>query len=283
MHGLPSSQPIGTQAPPQQVWLAVQREGRVHVVPLQTAISQVPGVGMQLVASQPPVTWQPACGSQCAPAPVQRLSVGTFVHAPVVLVHESSVHDTWSSHRLPRPGWQTPPAQTSPTVHGLSSLQASVLAVLRQPVEGSQASVVQGLPSVHGSTAPAPHVPSLALQAPSPVQTFRSSQGPACGTCSQLPDGLQKSVVHGRSSAQPAATHVVPQQVCPPAHMKERTQVLPSQRALRQPSLAQLVVVQLGSWQSLTGSHVAPAPGQRVASGVLTQRWPSHVSTVQAT
>ena len=44
-----------------------------------------------------------------------------------------------------RPGWQLPPPQTSPVVHGLLSLQLTVLFVWMQPVAGLQPSVVQRL------------------------------------------------------------------------------------------------------------------------------------------
>ena len=51
-------------------------------------------------------------------------------------------------HTMGVPGTQLPAAQTSVSVHGLSSLQGTVLATPQRPVAMSQMSSVQTLPSL---------------------------------------------------------------------------------------------------------------------------------------
>ena len=51
-------------------------------------------------------------------------------------------------------------SHTSPTVHALPSLHASVVAANTHPLFAAQVSIVQGLPSSHVTFAPLMHEPS---------------------------------------------------------------------------------------------------------------------------
>ena len=70
----------------------------------------------------------------------------------------SSVQGLPSSQAAAAPGRQEPNAQASPVVHGLPSSHALALFENTQPVDVSQLSVVQPLPSSHTRVEPA-HAP----------------------------------------------------------------------------------------------------------------------------
>ncbi len=77
------------------------------------------------------------------------------------------------------PALQTPPAQTSCSVHGLPSSHGAVLATDLQPSTGSQLSVVQSLPSLQSVALPPAQLPPA--HASSLVQGLPSLQGALFG------------------------------------------------------------------------------------------------------
>jgi hypothetical protein len=74
---------------------------------------------------------------------------------PVARSQVSVVHGLLSSQFGPGPLMQDPLLHVSPMVHAFPSSQAAVLFVKTQPVAGLQLSVVQMLPSLQTSVAPA--------------------------------------------------------------------------------------------------------------------------------
>ncbi|MBK7951518.1 MAG: hypothetical protein IPK00_22815 [Deltaproteobacteria bacterium] len=102
---------------------------------------------------------------------------------PVAGLHESVVHPLPSLQASwPEPDWQAPPAQTSPVVHALPSLQEAVLLAWKQaPVVELQASSVQGFESLQFSGLPDRQTP--ALQKSLVVQRSPSLQGALLLTC----------------------------------------------------------------------------------------------------
>ena len=98
------------------------------------------------------------------------------------------------------PPTHAPPLQVSFVVQALPSLHALVLFVCLQPVAGSHASSVQGLPSSQfGATLPT-HAPSA--QTSTVVQALPSLQGAVLFTFSQPVAGLQLSSVQTFPSLQ---------------------------------------------------------------------------------
>src|SRR5438128_5160236 len=70
------------------------------------------------------------------------------IHAwmqPLVMLQESSVHELLSSQFGEAPPTHEPFEQVSSVVHALPSLQAALLFVCRQPIDGLQESSVHGL------------------------------------------------------------------------------------------------------------------------------------------
>src|SRR2546426_136384 len=116
--------------------------------------------------------------------------------------------------RGPRPA-KSPPAQVSSVVQASPSSQGAVLKVCPQPVRGSQASSVHGLPSSQRSALPA-HVPCVQMS--SVVQASPSSQAAALGVYTHPVAGGHESSVHGLPSSQLRAArpiHLPPEQVSP--------------------------------------------------------------------
>src|SRR5207302_91428 len=77
------------------------------------------------------------------------------------------------------PPTQTPPAQVSAVVQALPSLHGAVFGVFRQPPAGSQASSVQGLPSLQLSAGPPTQTPPAQVSAV--VHGLPSLHGPGVG------------------------------------------------------------------------------------------------------
>jgi hypothetical protein len=99
------------------------------------------------------------------------------MQAPVLTLHESLVHALPSLHTVAGPALHALFWHTSPTVHGLPSLQGRVLGLLVQPSLVSHASSVHGLLSLQFKALPAVHRP--AVQMSGLVQTEPSaSQAP---------------------------------------------------------------------------------------------------------
>jgi hypothetical protein len=78
---------------------------------------------------------------------------------PASSVQVSVVQGLLSLQIRPTPGWQVPPPQVSPVVHGLPSSHAFVLFVKTQPVAGLQLSVVQTLLSLQTTGVPGLQTP----------------------------------------------------------------------------------------------------------------------------
>jgi hypothetical protein len=112
------------------------------------------------------------------PAQTPPLQVSLVVHAlpssheavllawtqPVAGSQLSSVHGLLSSQfNAPVPGWQLPPAQTSPVVQKLPSSHAAVLFAKTQPVAGLHVSVVQTLLSLQTTVVPGWQTPPAQL------------------------------------------------------------------------------------------------------------------------
>jgi len=144
---------------------------------------------------------------------------------PVDGLQLSSVHTLLSLQLGAAPPTHEPPEQTSPVVHALPSLQASVLFVCVQPVAGLQLSVVQGLLSLQLSGVPAPQEPPL--QTSWPLQTLLSSHAAVLLVWVQPLAGSHESFVQELLSLQLT--------VVPPPHVPFAWQVSPVVHAL--PSL----------------------------------------------
>ena len=146
---------------------------------------------------------------------------------PLSLTQNSSVQGLLSLHLSVGPPTQAPAARVSAVVQPSPSLQATVLAVLVQPLTLSQASSVQGLPSPQSLVLPGTHLPSVQ---PSPtVQTLPSVQGWLLASCLQPPGGAQESVVHGFWSSQSVgvpAPHLPAPQTSPEVHLLPLSQGL---------------------------------------------------------
>jgi hypothetical protein len=113
---------------------------------------------------------------------------------PVDTLHESLVHALLSLHVIAVPA-HAPPEHTSPLVHALESLHASVLFVYTHPVETAHVSVVHTLVSLHVIAVPA-HPPELVHTSPL-VHALESLQAvPVSGVYTQPVDVLHVSPVH---------------------------------------------------------------------------------------
>jgi hypothetical protein len=143
---------------------------------------------------------------------------------PVAGSQLSSVHGLLSSQfNAPVPGWQLPPAQTSPVVQKLPSSHAAVLFVKTQPVAGLQLSVVQALLSLQTTAEPGTHTPPPHVSPK--VQAFPSLHGFVLFVKTQPEAGLQLSSVHGLLSLH---TTGVPGLQTPPPQVSPAVQALPS-------------------------------------------------------
>ena len=141
---------------------------------------------------------------------------------PCTLSQPSVVQPLPSSQLAFSPLLHLPLAQTSPTVHGSSSLHGLVLATNWQPAFLSQLSSVQGLPSSHFTSGLA-QLP--ATQKSPTVQAFPSSQKPSVIGCWQPSLMSQPSLVHGFLSSQ---STLPPPKHAPVWHMSFSVHALPS-------------------------------------------------------
>jgi len=76
-------------------------------------------------------------------------AVLAVVTQPLILSQASSVQGSPSWQMRSLPGAQAASAQASPTVQASPSSHGAVLALVTQPLPGSQPSSVQSLPSLH--------------------------------------------------------------------------------------------------------------------------------------
>jgi hypothetical protein len=145
---------------------------------------------------------------------------------PVAGLQLSVVQALLSLHTIAVPGRQMPPPHVSPEVHTLPSSQAFVLLVNAQPVAGLHVSVVQTLPSLQTTPAPAWHVPPP--QVSPDVQAFPSSQAIVLFVKTHPVAGLHESVVQALPSSQAIAVppHAPPPQTSPDVHAFPSSQAI---------------------------------------------------------
>ena len=273
----PSSQTLavpGWQLP------AVHLSAWVHLLPSSQGAALGAATHAPLAASQ--LSWvQTFLSSQALAAPglhtpaehkspwVQSLAslhwaeLATLEQTPLSGSQASLVQGLPSSQPLAAPGLQVPPAQTSPLVQALPSVQVAVLELdLQLPLVGSQASSVHGLPSLQSVALPALHAPPP--QTSPAVQALPSSQPATLGVWPQSPLLLsQASAVHGLPSLQAL---VAPALQVPPLHRSLTVQALPSLHAAVLAGKAHLPLTQessvhgLASPQSLGLVQLPPQP-----------------------
>jgi hypothetical protein len=214
----------GSQVPPElQVSAPLQTLPSEQLVPAATGVCFTPLVGSQasVVQGLPSSMVRGVPGSQVPPelqvsAPLQTLLSEQLVPAatgvcftPFVGSQASVVQGLPSSTVRGVPGWQVPlklqvsaPLQTLPS----EQLVPAATLVWVTPFTGSQASVVQGLPSSTVRGVPGWQVP-LELQVSVPLQTLPSEQlvpvvtfvcvTPVVGSQASVVQGLPSSTVGG--------------------------------------------------------------------------------------
>ena len=181
--------------------------------------------------------------------------------------HVSVVHVLPSSQFKALPGWHWPPAHASPLVHKLPSLHGAGLLVCVQPLAGTQASVVHGLPSSQLGAAPPTHVPPLHWSFN--VQAELSSHAIVLLLCVHPLAGLQLSVVQTLLSSQ---SSVLPGMQLPPEQVSVVLHALPSVHAAPSALLC---------WQPATLSHVSVVHGLPSLQEMAEPAWhepPAHTS-----
>ena len=232
LHRLPSSLPAQSAS----AWHAHRfvpgaHAPAAHVSPLVHALpsEQTPSVG---ACPQPTVGSQPSAVHGLLSLHVADTSTGKPEHPPL-------------------------PSHTSPAVQALPSEHALVLGVWLQPLVGSQASSVQGFPSLHVMALPAVHAPFL--QASPRVQTEPSLHVAALALCLQPLMALQVSDVQSFPSLQSVAT---PGRQTPPWQLSPRVQTEPSSQLARFGVLLQpLAGRQASSVHGLPSLHWTAGPG----------------------
>jgi len=145
-------------------------------------------------------SWQMSPVEQALPS-LQGAVLLVWTH-PVAGSHPSSVQGFASSQLGSIPGRHTPWRHVSWSVHALPSSQGLMFGGKMQPMDGSHASSVHTLPSVHVTGPPAWHTPSRHV---SPVvQALPSLQGFVFGLGTHwCVSGSQMSSVQGLRSSQP--------------------------------------------------------------------------------
>lgn len=225
--------------------VAVRQVSSVHGLPSEQA-SACPGTHAPPAQTSPTVHTLPS---------EQVAEVSEWAQPPVGS-QESAVQPLPSSHKEAAPGTQMLPAQASPTVHVLLSVQAAVLAAYRQPPKASHESVVHGLPSLQLSSAPAKQAPSA--QTSPTVQALPSLHTLLLLMCRQPVSGSHWSTVHGLASSQPLAK---PPVQTPATQASPTVHALPSEHTsvvfvYTQPTVA----LQPSAVHGLPSLHTAAAP-----------------------
>ena len=244
VHTLPSSQSVaspGKQEPSAQVSPTVQALLSLHAALLLENEQPLTGSHKSLVHRLPSLQVSPLPLTQ-VPSLHTSPTVHTLpsLHAKLLLLwlqppttaHESVVHGFKSSQSTPCPEVQTPPTHTSPLVQALPSSHPALVAVNVQPLAMSQASVVQGLLSLHATAVLDPHTPSAQISPT--VQAFPSSQALVLLVLKQPATALQLSMVQGLLSLQLLTSpgkHAPPWQVSPTVHPFASSQVAPAGKA----------------------------------------------------
>ena len=119
---------------------------------------------------------------------------------PLAGLHESLVQTLLSSQLTAVPPLHTPAVHASFVVHALPSSQLPLTGEKTQPLAGLQLSLVQTLLSSQASAAPPVQTP--ALQVSFVVHALPSLHGPLMLECTQPPEELHVSAVHGFPSSQ---------------------------------------------------------------------------------
>jgi len=159
---------------------------------------------------------------------------------PVAGLHPSSVHGFASSQLGSIPARHTPWRHVSWSVHALPSSQGLMFGGKMQPMDGSHASSVHTLPSVHVTGPPAWHTPSRHV---SPVvQALPSLQGAVLLVWTHPVAGLHPSSVQGFASSQLGS---IPGRHTPWRHVSWSVHSLPSSQGL----------MFGGKMQPMDGSH----------------------------
>ena len=165
--------------------------------------SQSTGVPMQLPSVHASALVHAVPSLQEVPA-----NFRTSLHCPLLDSHDHVAHAVLSAQTLTVPDLHSPPAQESPTVHSVPSEHGKPSSLLlKQPLLGSQPSVVHGLPSSQFFSDPTTHMPPWQLSLT--VQLLPSaSQDPAALLCRQFwALSSQTSVVQAFLSSQvPSST-----------------------------------------------------------------------------
>ena len=272
VHGLPSSHVTAApplHAPPAHTSFVVQTspslQGRSFAALLQPPAASQVSVVQGFLSSQGagfPAVQTPALqrSSVVQALPSSQGAVLLVLLQPPLGSHASVVQGLASSHGTALPPPQLPAAQVSPAVQALPSSQGLLVPTLVQPVFGSQASAVQGLPSSHCGAAPPAQAPDL--QASFSVQALPSLQGKVFAALVQPPLASQVSVVQGLPSSQGAG---LPATQMPSLQASTVVHTLPSSHVeelffVTQPVLAS----QLSSVHGFASSQVTVAPPLQV-------------------
>jgi len=192
--------------------------------------------------------------------PSLHASVLLALTQPVLPLQESFVHALPSSHVNVEAGTHAPPVQLSGPVHGLLSVQGSVLLVNLQPLAGSQVSVVHALLSLHAFITPARQLPPE--HASPTVQLLLSLQLTVLLVYLQPVTGSHVSFVHALPSSQPMT---VPGTHTPPAQASFAVHTLLSlQGAVLSACLHPAETSQLSAVHGLPSSQPSAAPALQV-------------------
>ncbi len=181
---------------------------------------------------------------------------------PISGSHASVVQTLPSSQTLAAPPKQAPFLQVSLPVHTLPSSQPAAFLTKTQPLTGSQASSVHGLPSLHTTALPALHSPAPHTSAW--VQALLSSQGNRLATFLHPWPGSHVSVVQGLLSSQAGGM---------PGAQTDALQTSPlvqaflsSQGSVLSLKIQPLFVSQLSSVHGLPSLHTSTLPAAQALS-----------------
>ncbi len=269
VHGLLSSQPIvlpGIHPPPRHASPTVQplpsSQGRL----LLAAAQPLSGSQLSVVQGNPSSQVLGAPGTQ-RPAAQASLTVQTLPseHVPptakclqlLTLSQLSSVHGLPSSQLAALLPMHAPALQASTSVHASLSLHVELFGAYAQPLPGSHASSVHGLPSAQTLNLPAWHFPP---KHPSfSVHTLPSLQLSALLTPMHPLFGSHRSVVHGLPSSQFLAEPAVQ---TPTLHASPSVQLLLSEHGAALGTLPQPFLASQKSFvHGLPSSQTLAVPG----------------------
>src|SRR6267143_1977222 len=230
----------GVQAPALQVSSPLQTLPSEQEVPSATGLLKQPVAGSQASVVQALRSSQtsgvPGAQRPCsqvseplqASPSEQEVPSATGVWMQPLGPQESAVQGLLSSQLRVVPGVQAPALQISSPLQTLPSEQEvpSATGLLKQPVVGSQASVVQALLSLQTSGVPGAQRPCSQVSLPLQASPSEQEVPSATGVWTQ-PLGPQESVVQGLLSSQLRA---VPGVQAPALQISSPLQTLPSEQ-----------------------------------------------------